>query len=172
MSLIVTVKDSTTGAPIPNAEITGQYNTSPCAWDAWGCSSGDGQSIQGYTGSDGTFTWGVPYSCAGSFTNLVCQANGYNAQTYGTIAFGQGAAAPGNVTATFQMTASSLTTQAPPGQGLASVWQSWLASLGYQTGQSNSSILSAAQGASWELIALLIAVAIVIIAIVALLWSI
>ena len=164
--LICKATDIKTGQAIPNAEITAQYNTSPCAWDDWGCTSGDGQSIQGYTDGTGTYKWSIPYTCAGSFTNIVCQANGYNSQTLGNMTFGTN---PGNQYANFEMTAESLTP--PPGQGLSAWLTSVEAALGYTSGQTASSWLGVATSASWMLIAILVIVAIIIIALVLLLGA-
>ena len=164
--LICKATDIKTGQAIPNAEITAQYNTSPCAWDDWGCTTGDGQSIQGYTDGTGTYKWSLPYSCGGSFTNIVCQANGYNSQTLGNMTFGP---SPGNQYANFEMTGESLTP--PPGQGLSAWLTSVEAALGYTSGQTASSWLGVATTASWMLIAILVIVAIIIVALVLLLGA-
>ena len=164
--LICKATDAKTGQAIPSAEITAQYNTSPCAWDDWGCSTGDGQSIQGYTDGTGTYKWSIPYSCAGSFTNIVCQANGYAAQTLGNLTFGP---SPGNQYANFEMTPNSVSP--PPGQGASSWLTSIEAALGYSSGQTASSWLGVASSASWMLVAILVIVAIIIIALVLLLGA-
>lgn len=165
-NMTFTVLDAQTGSPIPNAEVTANYNTSPCAWDAWGCTSGDGQQIQGYTDSNGQYQWSIPFSCAGSFTAMTAQANGYASQTINNQSFG---ANPGSLGQTFQMVSNSQAT--PPGQGASAWWDSVMAALGYSGGQTEGETVGLLGGASWILIALLAVVAIIIIAIVALLWS-
>jgi hypothetical protein len=152
--------DATTGNPVANCEITADYNTSPCGMFDWGCTSGDGQSIQGYTGSDGKFVWSIPYTCAGSFTNIVAQANGYAAQTYSSFAFG---ANPGAEGIEIQLVPNTLST--PPGQGASSVWTSIESALGYTSGQATSSFTGNLESGGWEIIALLVIVAVIIIAV-------
>ena len=156
-----TVVDAATGAPIPNAEITAIYNTSPCAWDAWGCTSGNGQSIQGYTDANGNYQWSIPFTCAGSFTNNVAQANGYNAQTIQSQAFGSN---PGSLGMTFQMTSSSATP--PPGQGASSILTAIEAAFGYQQNQAAGSATSFLNGAGLTVDVVFIAVAIIAVAVV------
>jgi hypothetical protein len=152
--------DATTGSPVANCEITADYNTSPCGMFDWGCTSGDGQSIQGYTDENGKFVWSIPYTCAGSFTNIVAQANGYAAQTYQTFAFG---ANPGQEGIEIQLSPNSLSN--PPGQGPSAVWDSIMAAFGYTSGQGLSSFTGNLESGGWEIIALLVVVAIVIIVI-------
>jgi hypothetical protein len=151
--------DATTGEPVANCEITADYNTSPCGMFDWGCTSGDGQSLQGYTDANGKWVWSIPYTCAGSFTNIVAQANGYAAQTYSSFAFGKN---PGQEGIEIQMTPNSL--NAPPGQGLPSVWDSIAAAFGYTSGQASSSFTGNLEGSGgWTIIAILVVVAIIII---------
>jgi hypothetical protein len=158
--------DANTGVGIPEVEVTSQYNTSPCPWLSWGCSSGDGQSIQGYTDANGQFVWSIPYTCAGSFTNTTFAANGYDTQTYGSYAFGQ---SPGNMQITVQMVPGK--GRAPPGQG----WFAWLsgalAGFAYNWDQATASWSGAITSGGWELAVILGVVAVIIIAIAVLWWE-
>jgi hypothetical protein len=162
-------RDANTGVGIPEVEVTSQYNTSPCPWDGffWGCSTGDGQNIQGYTDQSGRFVWSIPYTCAGSFTNSTFAANGYATQTYGSYAFGQ---QPGDMQINVFMVPGK--ERAPPGQG----WFAWLggalAGFAYNWDQATASWWGAITSGGWELAVILAIVAAIIIAIAVLLWEI
>jgi hypothetical protein len=162
-------RDSNTGQGIPNVEVTSQYNTSPCAWYALGCTSGDGQNIQGYTDSTGVFSWSIPYTCAGSFTNTTFAANGYATQTYQSKAFG---ANPSDMWINVNMVPVSITNPlAPPGQGIFDSLTGPLASFAYNWDQATGSWWGALTSGGWELAVILAVVAFVIIAIAVLVWE-
>jgi hypothetical protein len=169
-TMTFTAIDATTGAPIPKCEVTSQYNTTPCPWDAFitGCTSGDGQNIQGYTDENGNYTWNIPWTCAGSFTNTTFSANGYATQTIGNNSF---AAFPNDMQIKAQLQPFSITNPSlpPPGQGPFD-WSTTSGNLWYWWNQSSSSWWNDIQSGGWELVAVLVAVGVVIIGIAAILW--
>ena len=165
-SMTFHVVDAKTGAPVANAEVTANYNTSPCEWYAIGCTSGDGQQIQGYTGADGKYVWSIPYTCAGSFTAMTAQANGYSAQTINNLSFG---ANPGSLGQQFNMVPSSVS--APPGQGAASSWDAFLAALGYGNSQTEGQISGWLGSASLSVEMILGILAVIVIAIAVIFFS-
>jgi hypothetical protein len=165
-----TAVDANTGMGIPNAEVTSQYNTSPCPWDGftWGCTSGDGQNIQGYTDQNGNYSWNIPFTCAGSFTNTTFQANGYETQTIGNNSF---AHSPNDMQIKVSMIPTTVTTLPPPGQGITDL-NSPYGNLWYWWSQSSSSWWNGIQSGGWELAAILVAVGVIIIGLAALFWKI
>jgi hypothetical protein len=169
-TMTFTAVDANTGMGIPNAEVTSQYNTTPCPWDGfmWGCTSGDGQNIQGYTDQNGNYSWNIPYTCAGSFTNTTFQANGYDTQTIGNNSF---AHSPNNMQIKVSMIPTSITNPAPPGQGPFD-WGTPSGNLWYWWNQSSSSWWNGIQSAGWELAVILVAVGVIIIGLAALFWKI
>jgi hypothetical protein len=168
-TMTFTAVDANTGMGIPKVEVTSQYNTTPCPWDAMftGCTSGDGQNIQGYTDDNGNYSWNIPYTCAGSFTNTTFTANGYDTQTIGNNSF---AAFPNDMQIKVQMQPLSVTNLPPPGQGPFD-FSSSSGDLWYWWNQSSSSWWSGIQSAGWELAAILVAVGVVIIGLAALFWK-
>ena len=114
-----TVLDSGSGKPVPNASVSGQYNSSPCPQNPWGgntagCSTGPGQPINGYTNSAGQLQWTIPYTCVGQYL-LTVQANGYNARNWDYTS-GSVTGDIGGATGTIYMTPASVSP--PPGQGI------------------------------------------------------
>jgi hypothetical protein len=168
-TMTFTAVDANTGAPIPMAEVTSQYNTTPCPWDGfmWGCTSGDGQNIQGYTDQNGNYSWNIPYTCAGSFTNTTFQANGYDTQTIGNNSF---AHSPSNMQIKAQMVPSTLTNPAPPGQGLFDLFSAPGGNLSYWWNQTTAAWGQGLSAVGWELAVVLAVVAAIIIGIAAILW--
>jgi hypothetical protein len=168
-TMTFTAVDMNTGAPIPNAEVTSQYNTTPCPWDGflWGCTSGDGQYIQGTTDQNGNYVWNIPDTCAGSFTNTTFTANGYQTQTIGNASFAQN---PGNMQIKALMTPFSLTQPPPPGQGWEDSLTGPFSSLGYNWNQATAAWGQGLSSVGWELAVVLAVVAAIIIGIAAILW--
>jgi hypothetical protein len=168
-TMTFTAVDATTGKPIPMCEVTSQYNTTPCPWDGfvWGCTSGDGQNIQGYTDQNGNYSWNIPYTCAGSFTNTTFTANGYDTQTIGNNSF---AHSPNNMQITAQMVPSSLSQPPPPGQGPFDWLTGPFSNLSYWWNQTTAAWGQGLGSVGWELAVILAVVAAIIIGIAAILW--
>jgi len=167
-TMTFTAVDANTGQGIPNCEVTSQYNTTPCPWDGfmWGCTSGDGQNIQGYTDQNGNYSWNIPYTCAGSFTNTTFTANGYDTQTIGNNSF---AHSPNDMQIKVQMVPASISNPAPPGQGLFD-WGTPSGNLSYWWNQTTAAWGQGLSAVGWELAVVLAVVAAIIIGIAAILW--
>lgn len=66
------------GAPLNGVILTsGQYNTSPCPWGQLGCTSGQGNPIEGTTSASGVMAFSIPYTCEGEWSGIL-QADGYD----------------------------------------------------------------------------------------------
>jgi hypothetical protein len=48
--------------------INGEYNTTPCPYGAWGCTSGPGNSIAQTTDQNGDMSFNIPYTCQASWS--------------------------------------------------------------------------------------------------------
>jgi hypothetical protein len=127
--LHVTITDEQ-GNPLNGVVLTnGQYNSTPCSWNSWGCTSGPGSPQEGTTDSTGTCNFDIPYTCAGSWTGT-WQSQGYEdlpwSYTSGSIT--------GDIWLTYQMVQneSQSGTPAPNNSGsnnYAGSWQNqWTAS--------------------------------------------
>ena len=150
---IINVLDSNTMDPIPNAQISGKVNTSPCAWDAVGCSSGPGYSVDVYTGTNGQAQFTFPYTCPQSL-NLVVAASGYNSQPLQQ----QTGDITGNVYWKILMTPASIGGSTPPGQGVTAGWGN---SIGQFFSNLGGSFASASLGV--EIVLSVVAVAVVLV---------
>ncbi len=57
------------GAPLPGVILqSGQYNTTPCPFGSFGCTSGPGNPIEGTTDENGQCVFSIPYTCPGEWS--------------------------------------------------------------------------------------------------------
>ncbi len=76
-NLTVTLTDQQ-GRPLPGVILqNGQYNTTPCPWDAIGCTTGPGNPIEGTTDENGQCAFNIPYTCQGEWSGN-WYANGFD----------------------------------------------------------------------------------------------
>ena len=78
MANIIWTVTNQLGQPMPGVLLqSGQYNTTPCPWGSFTCTSGPGNPIDGTTDANGQLTLNIPYTCPGEWSGNF-YADGYD----------------------------------------------------------------------------------------------